>query len=100
MNIGSTIRTLRKSKFPKLTQSKFAKSVGTTQTYLSQIECGNKNPSFGILESISKELDVPLPILSWLSIEESDVKKEKLEIFRLLKPTIDNMIYELINETK
>ena len=40
MNIGMAIRNIRKERTPQLNQSEFAKLIGITQTYLSQIETG------------------------------------------------------------
>ena len=73
MNVGISIREIRKERTPQLNQSEFAKLIGITQTYLSQIETGAKTPSIEVLERISKEFEIPLPIIFWLGIEEKDV---------------------------
>ena len=65
MNLGQAIIHLRVNRM-KQTQDLFAHNVGITQTYLSQIENGKKT--------------------------ESDVKKKRLEAFRLLKPATDALI--------
>ena len=59
MNIGITIRNIRKERTPQLNQSEFAKLIGITQTYLSQIETGVKTPKISVLETISKEFEIP-----------------------------------------
>jgi XRE family transcriptional regulator, regulator of sulfur utilization len=92
MNIGTAIRNIRKERTPQLNQSEFAKLIGITQTYLSQIETGAKTPNISVLETISKEFEIPLPIIFWLSIEEGDVAEHRREYFRFLKPTVDSMI--------
>ena len=92
MNIGTAIRNIRKERTPQLNQSEFAKRIGITQTYLSQIETGAKTPSISVLETISKEFEIPLPIIFWLGINEEDIAEHKREHFRFLKPTVDAMI--------
>ena len=94
MNIGISIREIRKERTTQLNQSEFAKLIGITQTYLSQIETGVKTPSIEVLETISKNFEIPLPIIFWLGIEEQDVAEHKREYFRFLKPTVDAMINE------
>jgi transcriptional regulator with XRE-family HTH domain len=92
MNVGQAIRNIRKERTPQLNQSEFAKLIGITQTYLSQIETGAKTPNISVLETISKEFEIPLPIIFWMSIEENDVAEDRREYFRFLKPTVDSMI--------
>lgn len=94
MNIGIAIRTIRKERTQQLNQSEFAKLIGITQTYLSQIETGAKTPTISVLEKISKEFEIPLPIIFWLGINEEDIAEQKREYFRFLKPTVDAMINE------
>ncbi len=72
MNIGISIRNIRKERTPKLNQSEFAKLIGITQSYLSQIETGAKTPNISVLETISKEFEIPLPIIFWLVLSEED----------------------------
>lgn len=94
MNIGISIRSIRKERVPHLNQSEFAKLIGITQTYLSQIETGAKTPNISVLEEISKRFEIPLPIIFWFGLEESDIAEHKKEYFRFLKPTVDSMIDE------
>ena len=94
MNIGIAIRTIRKERTQQLNQSEFAPLIGITQTYLSQIETGAKTPTISVLEKISKEFEIPLPIIFWLGINEEDIAEHKREYFRFLKPTVDAMINE------
>ena len=94
MNIGAAIRKIRKERTPQLKQSEFAKLIGITQTYLSQIETGAKTPNISVLETISKQFEIPLPIVFWFGISEEDIAEHKIEYFRFLKPTVDSMINE------
>lgn len=92
MNLGIKIKQIRKQK--GLTQSSFASICGITQTYLSQIENNQKEPNISTLKKISQVLEVPLPILFFLSMDEEDVSQEKREAFKLVSPSINSLVYE------
>ncbi len=59
--IGNFVRRLREQK--KLTQDELASRTGITYQYLSGLENGRENFSIGILESLAKALNCPLPRL-------------------------------------
>jgi transcriptional regulator with XRE-family HTH domain len=59
--IGSFVRRLREQK--ELTQDALAARIGITYQYLSGLENGRENFSIGILESLGKALECPLPQL-------------------------------------
>jgi len=91
MNIGKSIIKLRVNKLNQ-SQRFFADQIGITQSYLSQIENGKKQPSTDLLQKIAELLKTPLPILFWFAIDETDVNTNKIEHFNFIKPTIDKMI--------
>ena len=66
MDIGSVIRDIRKKK--KITQTQLAKLSQITQTYLSQIENNQKEPTIPTLKAI--------PILLFLSVENEDIPEK------------------------
>jgi transcriptional regulator with XRE-family HTH domain len=70
MNIGNTIKTIRKNS--GLTQKEFVKKIKISQTYLSQIECDYRKPSWEILERIAEVCDYPLPLLFFKGLSISD----------------------------
>jgi transcriptional regulator with XRE-family HTH domain len=90
MNLGHTIKNLRKQK--RLTQSAFAKKCGITQTYLSQIENNHKEPNLSTLKDISKVLTVPLPIVFFLSLDEKDIPPSKRDGFEVINPSIKSLV--------
>ncbi len=92
MDLGTTIKTIRKQR--KQTQSEFASSCGITQTYLSQIECNNKQPNLATLKVISENLNLPLPILFFLSMNNEDVDPNKRQAFELVSPSIKSLVNE------
>lgn len=74
MDIGSVIRDIRKKK--KITQTQLAKLSQITQTYLSQIENNQKEPTIPTLKAIADSLSIPLPILLFLSVENEDIPEK------------------------
>jgi len=94
MKIGSQIKEIRKKKGIK--QYELAESVGISKSYLSQVEKDLRNPSTECLEAISFKLSIPLSILFFKSIEESDIDEKKKDVFNILHPVIDNLVNQLI----
>ena len=95
MNLGQSIKIVRKNK--GLKQKDFCDKVGITQSYLSGIENGKKKPSIDVLEKISDAVNIPIPIMFWFTVTENDVDSSKLEMFKLLKPSLDRLITDLVN---
>ena len=95
MDLGTAIKNIRKTRGQ--TQIEFASSCGITQTYLSQIESNSKQPLLSTLEDISNRLNVPLPILFFLSLDENDINPEKKEAFELLNAPVKRLIDEFFN---
>ena len=92
MDLGNIIKNIRKQKGQ--TQSEFALSCGITQTYLSQIENNLKEPNLSTLKSISDSLNVPLPILFFLSMTEDDVQPNKRIAFEIVSPSVKSLVNE------
>ncbi|HEX8548055.1 MAG TPA: helix-turn-helix transcriptional regulator [Cytophagaceae bacterium] len=92
MNLGTTIKNLRKKQ--GFTQEYFANKCGITQTYLSQIENNLKEPNLSKLKEISESLQVPLPIIFFLSLDENDVQPEKREAFKMVNPSVKSFVDE------
>jgi transcriptional regulator with XRE-family HTH domain len=95
MNIGTGIKKVRKNK--GFNQQSFAEKVGITQSYLSLIESNSKKPSTEVLEKIANVAGIALPVLFWFTIDENDIDEKKLEMYRLLKPSVDKLITDLFN---
>ena len=94
MNLGKSIKTFRKSLQPKVSQRDYAKSIGITQSYLSHIEAGNKEPSTSLLKIIADRHNTPMSVFLWFSTEEQDISPSKLDSFKILKPSIDALLME------
>lgn len=96
MNLGKSIHTLRKRK--NLSQDEFSNLIDIDQSYLSLIENNRKKPSIKLLEKISERTDIPLPVIMFFSLSESDVKKEKRELFNMMFPKIKEMVSVIFEE--
>ncbi len=94
MKFGNTLKQLRKKK--GINQELLAKRIGITQTYLSLLESEQKTPSIKLLNSLSKELDVPASILGYLSLNKEKISTNKIHSFEKLNPLIESLIKQLI----
>lgn len=95
MKLGKVIRELRKKK--GLNQKEFATLCGITAAYLSQIETGGKSGTkqvghLTMLQTIATKLEVPLPILMWFTIEDTDIAEHKRAAWKAIHPAVDGML--------
>jgi transcriptional regulator with XRE-family HTH domain len=81
MDIGSTIRAIRKRK--NMTIAQICDATGLSQGFMSQVETNKTSPSIATLESIANTLKVPL---AYLLLQKEDrmniVRKEERMITR------------------
>ena len=80
MNLGLTIRNIRKSK--GIRQSDLARHCDTSQGYISQIEQGKREPHATTVQKIADVFDIPVPAMLFLSMEDSDIRDELRREFR------------------
>lgn len=95
MNIGKTIKQFRKKKGIK--QGDFSNLCHISQTYLSLIENNQKEPNISLLKNIAAHLDIPLPILFFLSLDDTDIPERKKEIFEIIEPSVKDLIKQIYN---
>jgi XRE family transcriptional regulator, regulator of sulfur utilization len=95
LNLGIIIKDLRKQK--GLTQNELASLCGITQTYLSQIEGNLKEPNLSTLKSISEKLNLPLPILFFLSMSEDDIHPNKRKAYKIISPSVKSLVNEFFS---
>lgn len=93
MDIGPTILRVRKEKGIK--QKDLARGAGISPTYLSQIEKGQRIPRLDILEKISVEINVPLSILSFLSLDIDSIPEDKKYAYNQVKPLLDGLVEKI-----
>lgn len=72
MNIGKTIKELRKA--AGLNQHQLGETSGITQTYLSLIESGVRNPHFDTIKAIATGLKTSVAAIYVQSIDADDLK--------------------------
>lgn len=96
MKIGSIIKAERKKR--GLSQSQLAARCSITVTYLSLIENDKKEPTVSLLRTIAENLNLPLPILLFMSLDDEDIPESKKEFFNIVKPSIDSMLQNLIED--
>lgn len=80
MNIGKTIRDLRKQIKPEISQDEMAKRCGITQTSLSQIERNVCQPHPSTTHNICKALGITVPMLYIMSITQDDIAPSKKQL--------------------
>jgi len=93
MKIGTTIKELRIQKAIK--QGDLANRIGISQTSLSLIESGVKQPSQDTLKKVCAILEIPQPFIYYLSLEESDIPDNKKDLFKALEPKLRKDIKSL-----
>ena len=64
------------------------------------IEYNQKEPNLSTLKDISKNLDIPLPILFFLSLNEEDIPQEKRKAFEIVSPSVKSLINEFFNANR
>ena len=98
MNAGTIIRKLRKQ--AGISQGDLAKACKLSQAYLSLVESNKREMHMSSLKRICEELEIPVPILLFLAMEESDVPEGKRDAYNTLFPAIKAMLVELFPKTK
>jgi len=97
MKIGKAIKTLRDKK--GISQSELADKIGLSQTSLSQIETGDKNPSEKTLEKIAKALDSSVAFIKLASVDiKTDVPEGQREFFNELFPDFVERMEKLLTK--
>ena len=89
MNLGNAIKLRRLNE--GLSQVELANLCECSQEHVSQIENNLKEPSMKMLHKISNALEIPLPILMYLSMDIMDIEASKLAAFKIIFPAMDDM---------
>lgn len=91
-HIGTVIKSLRKE--GGFNQLEFAKLIGISRSFLSEVETGGKNPSVELLKVISMKTSIPLPLLYLRALNEEDYELEianSEEIIDEIKSSIEKI---------
>lgn len=90
MNYGKAIRIARVAK--GLSQKQLGKLINVDASYISRLEAGTREPSAETLKELSRELSIPLVLLTFLGADSEDLKGITPEIAAQLgKHLIDIM---------
>lgn len=98
MTVGEVIKLLIKKK--GITQVELAQKIGKSRTAVSQIINGVYNPNQETLESIARVIEIPIPIIYFLSMSEDDIPAEKKQLYKMLSPLIENFLFEIFSLDK
>ena len=90
MNIGHAIKVCRSAK--QLSLDELAERVGLSQSYLSMIESGKREPTLSSIEKISESLGVPTTILLFLAAEKGELKGLDAETTRRLSAAVLDVV--------
>jgi transcriptional regulator with XRE-family HTH domain len=66
-NLGRALKLVRS--FHDVTQAQAAESLGISRSYLSELEAGHKSPSLDLLDTFSRQFEIP--VSSLLIVSES-----------------------------
>lgn len=95
LRIGAAIKELRKRK--KMSQGELADAIGTSQTSLSQIEGNVTYPHTKTIQKIAAFFEMPEQFIYLLSITENDVPEKNKEIYKIVYPSVKQMLYSIID---
>lgn len=79
MDIGHALKLCRSAR--KVSLDELASSAGLSQSYLSMVESGKREPTLSTLEKLANVLEVPLPILLFLASNKEELKGLDSETF-------------------
>lgn len=98
MNIGNAIKQVRI--YYGLSQVELSSKTGISQTSISQIESGVKNPSKRSIKAICDALEIPEAILYVIGMEDLDVPATRKHIYDQLYPAMKDFAIQLIGKRK
>jgi len=99
--IGDRIRIYRNNL--GYTQEILAEKANLHNTYIGQLERGDKNATLESIEKVCKALEIPLEVLFKKIITsekdfENDIPSKVYDLVNSLKPTEQNSFYKIIKE--
>lgn len=78
-----------------INQQQLAKLTGKSATFHSLIENGHREPSIFTLKKIAKALNVPVPVIIWLSLDTEDLQMGDPELVLQYKNSLDSTITKI-----
>ncbi len=96
MNIGSAIKQVRQHF--GISQVELSERTGLSQTSISQIESGAKNPSKKTIDKICEAFDIPVAILYVMGMEDADVPVSRKKAYEQLYPAMKDFAIQMIGK--
>lgn len=93
MSIGRVIKSILKQK--GISQKELSVKIGKSSTAVSQILNGVYHPNPETLGKISEVLEIPIPVLNFLSISEDDIPENKKELYKQMHPIMEKYVSEM-----
>ncbi len=93
MNVGQRLKILREMK--GLTVNKLANNAGLSQSFLRDIELGNKNPTVETLTLFCEALDISLS--DFFSEENTEINPFLISAIKKLSTSQQQTLSEFIN---
>lgn len=90
MEIGHAIKICRSAK--KLSLDELAGLTDLSQSYLSMIESGKREPTLSTVQKIANELKIPVPIIFFLAAEKNELKGLDAETTRRLSAAVLDVV--------
>lgn len=95
MDYAKGLTYIREQK--KISQEAAAAKAGISCGYLSKLESGlKKDPSQSVLKKLCKAYGIDPFILTWFSVEPSDIPKSKKYLHEQLKTVMDSLCDEYL----
>lgn len=88
--IGITIKTLRKRY--KIVQADLARKIGISQSYLSLIERGGREPSLTLIKDVASVLNIPEQMIYLMSWDAKNLPKKCVKPFKSIVKDINEIL--------
>jgi len=98
MNIGNAIKQVRQHF--GLSQIELSERTGLSQTSISQIESGAKNPSKSSIRKICAAFEIPEAILYVIGMEDADLPVSRKHAYQQLYPAMKDFAIQMIGKRK
>lgn len=98
MNIGNAIKQVRQHF--EVSQVELSEKTGLSQTSISQIESGAKNPSKSSIKKICDAFEIPEAILYVMGMEDADVPVSRKHAYKELYPAMKDFAIQMIGKRK
>src|SRR5687768_10015044 len=98
MNIGNAIKQIRQHF--DITQTELSERTGLSQTSISQIESGTKNPSKSSIKKICEAFEIPEAILYVMGMEDADLPASRKHAYKELYPAMKDFAIQMIGKRK